>query len=653
MAKFNKRVARTAAQKRRVTEHPDATRNEAGGLAFCVDAKTRLYKAVVTSLVGEDRFYMSGRKHDQMIRQDIHTVAQEDPEWILRLAAYARNEMYLRSVGVALLVEASKIPECRPFVARWTPHILKRADEPKEALAYALNVFGKPIHIGLRRGIAQAMLGFDEYQLIKYDSRGKAGDVTLSDVLSLCRPRPTNASQEALFGYIKGKEVAADLIPKVVAKREFDALDAWGPEAVRLLKDGHVTWEVAITKFGNRKEVWEALQLPYMAALRNLRNMADAGADLKPVLDMLRDPERVRRSKQMPFRFWSALKAVTGGSYGRHPIRSLYYDRDYDPFAAKGRDPFTIKPIKAALSEALEHSVANIPELPGRTLILVDVSGSMDQTVSKRSDITCAEIAAVFGAAVARRMQNTLVAAFSGDYKFLDVSHMPIVDGVRHILKATDHNATYPHKVIEHLIRARSHVDRIIVLSDLQCYTDSVFGSPVLATVLPEYRARVNSAVKVISIDLQGYPTAALPSDEPNVALLAGWSERLFDFIEAFEQGEATADTLISRYEPPPRRRPYWASLEPPRRRKYGQKHHVAPTSERPTPANGKGPYSLDAIADACGVLRSTVQKWVRNGKLTGVKRDGEITVSRTALARFVKESPRYKEKVKQLASFA
>jgi hypothetical protein len=148
--------------------------------------------------------------------------------------------------------------------------------------------------------------------------------------------------------------------------------------------------------------------------------------------------------------------------------------------------------------------------------------------------------------------------------------------------------------------------------------------------------------VKLVSIDLAGHSTSAMPQDEPNVALLAGWSDRIFDFVEAFDRGATDADEMIAKYEPRAPRRPYWASIEPVK----------AKAAKPKRKANGKGPYSLDVVAEACGVQRKTVQRWVRSGKLTALKRNGDVTVSRTALAKFIKDSPRYKEPVKRLAAF-
>lgn len=75
------------------------------------------------------------------------------------------------------------------------------------------------------------------------------------------------------------------------------------------------TWEIELSKRGNKKEVWDELissgKVGYMALLRNLRNIVKCGADLKPVLDQLSDPERVRKSRRLPFIFYSAYHTLS------------------------------------------------------------------------------------------------------------------------------------------------------------------------------------------------------------------------------------------------------------------------------------------------------------------------------------------------------
>src|SRR5690606_7218412 len=132
------------------------------------------------------------------------------------------------------------------------------------------------------------------------------------------------------------------------------------PEAVAAtLADAGMTWEALAGWLQGPMDAraWEAVipAMGYMALLRNLRNFDEAGvgdAVAQTVAARLADAEQVRRSRQFPFRFLAAYRAARS-------LRWAY-----------------------PLERALGHSLANVPALPGRTLILVDRSGSMFGGVS-------------------------------------------------------------------------------------------------------------------------------------------------------------------------------------------------------------------------------------------------------------------------------
>jgi hypothetical protein len=110
----------------------------------------------------------------------------------------------------------------------------------------------------------------------------------------------------------------------------------------------------------------------YMALLRNLRNFDDAGVPdqlAEQVAARLSDPRQVAVASQLPMRFLSAYRAAPQLRWA------------------------------AALETALQESLAQAPALTGRTLVLVDRSGSMFGPVSVRSELTRADAAAVFGTA--------------------------------------------------------------------------------------------------------------------------------------------------------------------------------------------------------------------------------------------------------------
>src|SRR3954451_21080564 len=117
---------------------------------------------------------------------------------------------------------------------------------------------------------------------------------------------------------------------------------------------------------------WQSVigSMGYMALLRNLRNFDEAGVPddvAASVPARLADPEEVARSRQLPLRFLSAYRAV--------PSLRWAWARD----------------------QALGLSLAGVPSPPGRTLVLVDRSGSMFGPLSRRSQLNRADAAALFG----------------------------------------------------------------------------------------------------------------------------------------------------------------------------------------------------------------------------------------------------------------
>lgn len=152
------------------------TTNKEGGVSYKLTPKETITQIVPTLLMGEPKFYGDVQK---VLDKALDSVAKTDPEFILKLASFTRNEMYLRTVSIYLLVKAANLLECKPFVRKWSPYIIKRADEIKEAFACHRNLFSergdeahsdKPLKLpnSLKKGIADTFKNFDEYQFAKW-----------------------------------------------------------------------------------------------------------------------------------------------------------------------------------------------------------------------------------------------------------------------------------------------------------------------------------------------------------------------------------------------------------------------------------------------------------------------------------------------------
>ena len=551
MAKFSGKTSSQAAESvmtnNFVTREDYTTNFEDGGAFDITDAAQRLYTRVATSLVGENKFYESAQKHDSDILKDIKPIAQDDPLFLLQLAAYARNTLKLRSIPIVLLAETAAAQEPGATLTGlrdYVPKILRRADEPAELIGYWITRFGnignvapgKAIPNALKKGIADALENFDEYQLEKYN---RNGNVTLRDVLRIVHPKPTSTERGLMYRYLVYGDSAwnmwsephlNDSLPIITAKHKFTKLREFNSDAKQLMKDGHLTWEVAISQFGNKKEIWDELDLPIFATVRNMRNIITSGSRkaLGAAVQKLSDPEIVQKSRMLPFRFYTAAREVWG---------------------TQDVDPFDQQMATNALNKALELAVANVPDIGGRTAVMVDCSGSMDYPLSKNSTVSYREISALFGAITTACYPTSIVIPFA-QRATLSQSNGNILQQTKEVMGSPGNlgYATFIGEAFK--VLGTTKVDRIIMFSDMQCYNPGSLYSNQgqdVPTALPlaNYRRTVNPACKLYSVDLAGYGTAQVPTDDPQTALIAGWSERIFDLINAFEVDKTSVIDMI------------------------------------------------------------------------------------------------------------
>lgn len=546
----------------------DATQNHEGGLAFALDARSRLYTRAVASLIREDKFYTSAEQADAELVADVQAVAVVDPEFVLRLAAYTRQVMNIRSTPVAMLVQAAAIPACKPFVRKWTPAIVQRVDELTEVIAYWVVRHGAIGSSGakggehafpnsLTRGLQDALGQFDEYQYAKYDRDGR---VTLRDALRILRPSPVGEAQSALFRYLVKGTVDAAHLPKLAAKAALLRKETLDAEALELADAAHITHEVLTSKFGSNAQTWNAIRfLPFMAGLRNLSNIMRTGADeaLDRVLSMFRNPEHVRRSRQLPFRFFSAYKIIDSGLRYDRRTESLVVDRDIQNHPRRAE-------VLEAIAAALESSLVNLPRLHGRTFITSDNSGSMSDSLSEKSTVMRRDVANLLAAISHTLCDEAICSVFGDSHAVVPVIRKDsIFTNMAKFRNTHVGHSTNAYLAIRHLHETKTRVDRIVLFSDMQCYDSAGRSSPSwggysdgsLAEELRKYRSSVNPSVFLHSVDLAGYGTSQFPQDERRVALLAGWSEKLIESLPLFEADGTQAVDRINGWEPRVQRR--------------------------------------------------------------------------------------------------
>jgi len=209
--------------------NPRKTSNHEGAVAYTMTPEMDLYSQVCTASL-QPKFY-SPKADDQLSRLR-DTISKVDPELVCKLAVYAREKMYLRSVPLVLMVELlknfnegnQKGQRNPKTLKKSTTRVIQRADEITEILSYFAHAnertetkkLGK-LPNALKKAVAESFHKFDEYQLAKYN---RDGAIKLRDALFLTHPKPMDDKQKDLFK----KLVEDDLAEPYTWEVEFSKL---------------------------------------------------------------------------------------------------------------------------------------------------------------------------------------------------------------------------------------------------------------------------------------------------------------------------------------------------------------------------------------------------------------------------------------------
>lgn len=492
--------------------------NAHGSPGFLRDPRSELFLLAVANFVTQQSAYEYGEARDGRFGALVRTLAVQDPEWTAGLLGWLRRDGSMRT---ASLVGAAEYVRARldagatggPSNRQVVDSVLLRADEPGELLAYWTAAYGRNVPKPVKRGIADAVRRlYSGTSLLKYDTASRG--YRFGDVLNLVHasPDPAKPWQGELFRHALDRrhdpetaEVPAGnrtllahraLMELPVAERRAVVTAADGPE--RLAAAG-MTWEALAGWLQGPMDAaaWEAVipSMGAMALLRNLRNFDQAGVSdevAARVAAKISDPETVARARQFPFRYLAAYQHAPS-------LRWAY-----------------------PLERALGHSLAHVPALPGRTLVLVDRSGSMWSPLSERSQLNRADAAAVFGTALALRAEDADLVQFGSTSKAVEYRRGESV--LKVLERFEDLGGTYTAEAV------RTHYaghDRVLIVTDEQA-TYAYGGDPT---------ALVPDTVPVYTWNLAGYRVGHAPSGSAHRHTFGGLTDAAFRMVSLIEDG--------------------------------------------------------------------------------------------------------------------
>lgn len=507
------------------------TVNHEGAKAFVMTPEMELYSTVVTWSLN-DSFYEKNETRMERLRI---LIAKCEPLFVGKLAVYARTKMYMRSVPLVLVTELAKLHSGDNLVARVTDGVIGRADEITELLACyellnerkgtkKLNRLSKQ----LQKGLSTAFNRFDEYQFGKYN---RDGAIKLRDALFLVHPKAKDDLQQMLFNKI----VTGDLQTPYTWETELSAL-------------GQMNFDSDEAKVVAFRAKWEELiesgKLGYMALLRNLRNIQEAGvsyAHFEKVCNRLANAEEVAKAKQFPFRYLAAYRElIDPAGNPQSMVKKL-------AALLQGNNNGYIGDLLDALEKAVQASAANIKgfDYETRMLIACDVSGSMQTPVSAKSKILLYDVGLMLAMLLHSRCKNVEVGMFGDSWKTITVPRSNILGNVQEFYRREGEvgYATNGYLVIKDILSRKVRMDKVMLFTDGQLWDSSGSGSQIQALWM-RYKKEISSGAKLYLFDLQGYGKAPLQILRNDVYLIAGWSDKVFEVLAALENGDSALDAI-------------------------------------------------------------------------------------------------------------
>jgi len=530
------------------------TMNYEGDLAYKLSPELELYSQICCATL-QPQFYQPST-NDQLNRIK-SLMRKNDPLFCAQLAVYTREQMYLRDIPSVLAVELAKIHCGDSLISKLIKRVIQRPDEIVKLLEYYQKAnqrkgekFAKKLNklsVQIRKGLQKIFESgkFDEYQLAKYN---RSGDIKLKDALFLSHPKAQNINMDRLFKKLAGGYCINTLI-------QTDKCDCGNCEEMKLQTPK--TWETEMSKAGqsedrSKKEVWEEMidsnKMGYMAVLRNLRNFLEQDvsmAHIVKVAAILANPIKVAISKQLPFRFLSAFRMITGA-----PKTSMlrYWDTEnVIPLPTYNRKT---EILVKALEDAVKVSVVNIPMFDReKVLVACDVSGSMQVPVSEKSIVLRFDIGTILAMLLAYKCEQVVAGMFGDSWKVLNFKKDTILENANEIHQREGEvgYSTNGYKVMDWALKMLDkniQFDRIMMFTDAQMYNTGIREGTIQTKWL-KYKSVVPDA-KLYLFDLAGYGTSPIDLRRGDVYLIAGWSDKIFEVLASIEAGDDALDKIKS-----------------------------------------------------------------------------------------------------------
>ena len=575
-----------------------------------------------------------------MLHQLTSAVAQYDAEFVLKVALYTRRDLNIRTTANFLLAVASNTHNCRPFLKKYYSAAIRLPSDWIEVAEIYTSFHDRTLNFGslptsLRKVMIDRFSSFDVYQLAKYnkdskksqkgkqavkksmgvnkqkDKEKKEEDKKTGDTDSETDGTPSIVSDDkseteeelermsfTLKQLVRKLHISepAESVMGLIGKkypedreefRRSKLQGVWDQERAgkRMKLPTPETWETQVSSKGNKASTWQELidhkKLPFMAMLRNLRNLILAGVSEKHhkwVLKKLTDEGSVINSQQFPFRFFSAYEVLNelekakknedvtqlrrGGQAKKKRLSKTAEEKYKKQIASV--EVALLDRYRKALDAALKISTSyNVKPIGGSALIICYLDKDADAPCTSAKGLgkprTILEVIILLALMCKYACEHSvlLLCGPQGNPLEMELEDGTILENMERILKhqlakptiaSADKN--YPMAHLHQLIHSQTHLDSLILLQGSQSDT-GMKAEKEMSKFLQNYRRFVNPDLLYVDVDVSGNteadPARSDPSRHRNDVYLSGFSDNILRFIA--ERGGSGQMTYIENID--------------------------------------------------------------------------------------------------------
>lgn len=476
---------------------PNAVTYE-GGAAFEKSLEQDWLNNLFSNML-ENRFYESAE--DQMeryIKLTKQMLVKYGPKFVARAAVFARNELGMRSISqlTAAMLNPIYFEGKRDFYKNY----MHRPDDVSEIFAILESRGEKRSH-GLVKGAGDYLSGLSGYQMDKYRMTKK--NWSMIDLINITHPK-----SEVIDKFCRGTlEKAGTWEQKMYAAKSKEERNK------------------------NWRELVEQQKLGYLALIRNLNNILAAGVSESWIetylVPQLTNADKIHKSLVFPYQIYVAYKSL------------------------KVKEVNTV----FALNKAFRTSIDNIPDLEGKSLVVLDVSGSMTDRMNGYTSMTIKEVCACYAAAIYLANPDSEFIKFGDMAQKCDYNRL---DNVFNIIAQMQHNdiCGFGTNIVPVWNMLDKHYDRIFLFSDMQVMSsDTSWSSYYLrinhgeeaVDVMKKYFNKYGRT-RVYSFDLGNYNTQIANPNSGDLVMLTSLSDKIFVLLDLLEHGGSIVDYINEKY---------------------------------------------------------------------------------------------------------